>query len=332
MIRRLSVLIMSIGLSLALVLAPTATSAEDEAQPNPVEQVVKQVQDLVSPKNVQTAVDAPEPPASDDDTPPNETENPVGPDHASTRGLDTGLGPIGGTTLSLVGVNHNNATVEDDDSTHADSAALTLLGTDLFGTSASSDGDNYEESSPFGFILDAICAGSSGNICVEALYSESHATQDASTSHAHARSGILNACVGGGAGDGGELPELPAGGGIGALGQMAGQDEEPPAACQGLLGVSVAESYASSNRDRSTGQTRSFAIDGLAGACVLPGCALPLEGLVSYGFADSGTTPGTEVAERGSFLLAARSRRLHPLRGSARHLDPAGSCPVPEPG
>src|SRR5687768_3072028 len=70
MIRRLSVLILSAGLSLALVLAPSASSA-DESTPNPVDQVVKTVQDLVEPKDVQTAdhADAPDPPAEDDDLP-----------------------------------------------------------------------------------------------------------------------------------------------------------------------------------------------------------------------------------------------------------------------
>src|SRR5688572_27790467 len=108
MIRRLSVLIMSIGLSLALVLAPTASSADDEPTPNPVTKTLQKVKNLVTPNNVQAAVDAPEPPASDDDTSPNETENPVGPDHASTRGLDTRI-----LTQGILGLNTNNATIND---------------------------------------------------------------------------------------------------------------------------------------------------------------------------------------------------------------------------
>jgi hypothetical protein len=310
MIRRLSVLIMSAGLGLALVLAPTATSAEDEAQPNPVDQVVKTVQDLVQPKNVQTSdhADAPDPPDEDDDIAPNETENPVGPDHGSTRGLDTGIGPIGGTTLSLLGLNHNNATVNDDDTTHADSAPLKLLGSDLFGTSASAtEGQNNTDSSaPAGFILDLICAFSGDNICVKALYSESHASEDEDFSHAHAASGVLNACIGGGAtGDGGEEGPVLAGGGVRSAGQVATQDsEEPPSACEGLLGVGVAESYASTDRNRDTGQTQSRAYDYTLDACALPGCVIPGTLLYSFGEADSGDEGSEPSADRGSFLLA----------------------------
>ncbi len=292
MIRRLSVLIMSIGVIFALVLAPTASSA-DEATPNPVTKIVQKVKDLVQPKNIQAAVDAP-PATEDDDIPPNETEDPVGPDHASTQGLNATLGGN-----SLAGLNQNNATIEDDDSTHADSAALTVLGTNLFGASASSDGTTYERNEPLGIVLDALCTASVNNICVDLLYSEAHATQTAGESHAHAESGILNACLFGGG------LALPGGGvgGAGGLGSMATQDEEPPAACEGLLGAGVAESRAEINRDRTTGQTVAEAFDFTAGACVLPGCALPVSALFSGGFADSGTGAGDEVAERGSFLL-----------------------------
>ena len=127
MIRRLSVLIMSIGLSLALVLAPTASSA-DETTPNPVVEDPSKGQEPRQPKNVQAAVDAPDPPAPTTTSPPNETENPVGPDHGSTRGLETAF--LG---IDLVGLNHDNATIEDDDRATADSTALSLLGTELAG-------------------------------------------------------------------------------------------------------------------------------------------------------------------------------------------------------
>jgi hypothetical protein len=197
MIRRLSVLIMSIGVIFALVLAPTASSA-DEATPNPVTKIVQKVKDLVQPKNIQAAVDAP-PATEDDDTPPNETEDPVGPDHGSTQGLDLRIGD-----QPILGLNKNNATIEDDDSTHADSAALSLLGSDLFASSSSSNGgDDFQSNSPAGALLDAICLASGNNVCVQALYSEAHSYQDGDTSHSHATSGIANACLLGGLGGGG---------------------------------------------------------------------------------------------------------------------------------
>ena len=189
MIRRLSVLIMSTGLGLALVLAPTATSAEDEPQPNPVEKVVKQVQDLVAPKNVQTAVDATDPPASDDDSPGNETQNPVGPDHASTRGVDVALIETG-----LLGVNHDSATVNDDDSSSADSTLLSIGGTKVIGTHADSNGRQrglVQHPRPRVRRLRA------AHCAPRLLYSESYASNDGTTSSATARSGILNACLGG---------------------------------------------------------------------------------------------------------------------------------------
>ena len=114
MIRRLSVLVMSVGLSTALVLAPTASSA-DETTPNPVVKTLQKVKTLVSPKNVQAAVDAPEPPASDDDISTQRDPEPgrTGPrDHARAERLQ----PL---IRSLVGLNHNNATVNDDDTTTA---------------------------------------------------------------------------------------------------------------------------------------------------------------------------------------------------------------------
>ena len=292
MIRRLSVLIMSVGLSTALVLAPTASSA-DETTPNPVVKTLQKVKTLVSPKNVQAAVDAPEPPASDDDIPPNETENPVGPDHATTRGLSAFA-----LNQGLIGLNHNNATVNDDDTTTAHSSALNALGLELFPASASSGGTNYERNEPLGVVLDVVCAITANNVCVDALYSEAHATEDATSSHAHAESGILNACIGGGG-----LPQLP-GGSLRSPALMVGQSEEPPSACDGLLGAGVGLSRAEVNRDRVTGQTTSEAYDTTIGACVLPGCVIPVAVLDSFGQADSGTTPGTEFSDRGSFLIA----------------------------
>ena len=131
MIRRLSVLIMSIGLGLALVLAPTASSAEDERSTRiRSTKVLKKVQDLVQPKNVQPpSMRRIRPRPTTTTSPPNETENPVGPDHASTRGIDAGA-----LQDSLLGLNHDNATVKDDDTTSRRLGRAEPAGTNLFGT------------------------------------------------------------------------------------------------------------------------------------------------------------------------------------------------------
>ena len=204
MIRRLSVLIMSIGVIFALVLAPTASSA-DEATPNPVTEIVQKVKDLVQPKNIQAAVDAP-PATEDDDTPPNETEDPVGPDHASTRGLDLRIGE-----QPLVGLNHNNATIEDNDATHADSAALSLFGAPKSSARPPAMAVVYSATS----LLEScsIPSAPAVDVCVDALYSEAGATEDGSTSNSYAKSGILNVCA-----FGGDALALPGGGGAGGLG------------------------------------------------------------------------------------------------------------------
>ena len=282
MIRRLSVLILSTGLGLALVLAPTATSAEDEPQPNPVDTIIKQVQDLVAPKNVQTAdhADAPDPPAEDDDIPTNETENPVGPDHGSTRGIEAFLA---GT--SLLGLNHDNATINDDDSAVADSTLLSLGGTKILGTNADSTGGagpgpgtNEDTFNPLG----PLCAGTGGALCADVLYSESRATNDGTTSTSQARSGVLNACLG-------------------------GTDTDQTNGCDGLVGAGALESEANAQRDLATGETTADATYTAADPCIsvaasAEDCLVGATALYSHGDANSGDGGGDGTANRNSFV------------------------------
>ena len=299
MIRRLSVLVMSTGLGLALVLAPSASSAEDEAQPNPVEQVIKTVQDVVSPKNVQTAdhADAPDPPASDDDIPSNETVNPVGPDHGSTRGLNIKLGG-----QDVLGLNHDNATINDDGSATADSTLLSLGGSEVIGTHADSTGDSEDTFNP----LAPLCAGTEGQLCAELLYSESYATNDGTTSSSTARSGIINACLG-------------------------GTDIDQTNGCDGPVGAGVFTSDAHAERDLASGQTQATAETQAVGLCLQPegdSCALGASLIESEGSADSGGADPS--ATRDSQVLGLEGGgESHPIITDPTDFSLPPGCPIP---
>ena len=226
----------------------------------------------MQPKNVQAAVDAPDPPASDDDISPNETENPVGPDHGSTRGVDTKF--LG---FDLVGLNHDNATIEDNDRATADSTALSLFGSELAGAHAQSDGDPEDHFD----LLAPVCVATAGGVCVSVLYADAYASNDGSTSESYSQSGLADVCLG-------------------------GSSSDPTAFCDGPIELGVARSEAGAERDLTTGQTAAFAFYQTAGACLLgtpETCGIFADALSSFGIADSGPGGDTDASFRESGLL-----------------------------
>lgn len=253
----------ALGLFFALLMTPA--SAEEPA-PDAIGKVVKTVTDLIKPKNVNTAVEAP-PPSSDDDLPGNETQDPSSPDHGSTKGVEVKIGE-----QPILGLNHDNATVNDDDSTSADSTLLSLGGQEIIGAHASSTGDNSDFFNPLG----PLCAGSGGALCADVLYSEAYATDDGTTSSSYSRSGVLNACVG-------------------------GSDTDSQNGCDGYVGIGAAQSEAGAERDQPSGRTIAGAYYETAYVCLTEDpatCDLAVDALGSFGFADSDNPSNTGRGSR----------------------------------
>ena len=268
-----------------VVLSISATPAS-AAIPDPGGDLFPEITELLTPAPSTAVVQAPPPsaavvqappPSSDSDLPGNETEDPTGPDHGSTRGLESSV-----AGQDVAGVGNDNATVNDDDSTTADSALLTLGGQEVLGTHADSNGANE---SHFGDPLAPVCEGSSGGVCLTVLYADAFATDDGSTSHSQSRSGIANACAG-------------------------GTSTDPAAPCQGLAGVGTATSQAQADRDQSSGRTTASSMFEAASLCLQPdpitgACTLNASALHSEGQADSGTDSSPSSASRSSYLLDA---------------------------
>lgn len=226
------------------------------------------------PTPVSTAVQAP-PPSSDSDLPGNETVDPTGPDHGSTRGAEVKIGD-----QDIAGVGNDNATVNDDDSTTADSSLLALGGQEILGTHADSAGTNE---SHFGDPLAPLCEGSGGAVCLTVLYADAYATDNGSTSHSQSRNGIANACLG-------------------------GTSTDPNAPCNGPIALGAATSEGQADRNQASGQTTASSMFEAANLCLQPdpitgACALGASALHSDGQADSGTDSTSSSASRSSYLL-----------------------------
>lgn len=263
--------IVSLGLAMMMMMTPASAADSD---PDPAGGLLKSVTGLLqsksAPKNVAPAVEAPQPPSSDSDIPPNETEDPSSPDHGSTRGVEAKIGDT-----DIAGVSQDNATVNDDDSTTANANLLSLGGQQVLGANADSNGANEDH---FGDFLAPLCDVSGGALCLKLLYADAVATDDGSTSHAQSSTGILDAC-------------------------LLGTDPEGP--CTGVA-AGVANSDAQADRDQESGRTTASSSYETAGLCVpdpVTGCAIGASVLNSFGEADSGGP--TSSADRGSSLLGA---------------------------
>ena len=213
-------------------------------------------------------------PSSDDDQPGHETEDPAQPDHGAAEVADAN---VGGEDLADVG--HNDATVEDDDSSKADSTLLALGGEEVLGAHADSDGENE---SHFGDPLAPLCEGSDGAICLRVLFADAYATDDGDTSNSQSESGVADVCIG-------------------------GSNPDPAVECEGPITTGVATSEGEANRDQSSGRTTANSESDVADVCLEPdpitgSCALGASAIHSEGESDSGNSSGT--ASRDSYLLA----------------------------
>lgn len=274
--------------ALALVtLGPGTASAADSSSG---EDLVSQLEQQLAPAKdtanttLSTPSSPPPAPSSDDDQPGHETEDPAGPDHGAAEMVDANLGGA-----DVVDVGHNDATVEDDDATSADSTLLALGGEEVFGAHADSQG---ESESHFGDPLAPLCEGSEGQVCLQVLYADAYATDEGGSSQSRSQSGVLGACIG-------------------------GTSADPTAECDGPVAAGVAESKGEAGRDQSSGRTTAGSESDAAAVCLDPdpitgACALGASALHSDGESNSGGSTGT--ASRDSYLLAVEAGGEEPGR------------------
>lgn len=249
--------------SLAELLTTTVTGGQDTATLDGT----KQSGTLATPSSPPPA------PTSDDDLAGHETADPAPPDHGQATIAHTS---IGGRDIATVG--DNKATVEDDDSTKADSTLIAIGGEEILGTHADSEGANE---SHFGDPLAPVCEGSDGQVCLQILYADAWATDDGTTSSSRSQSGVADVCLG-------------------------GDDAAPDAECSGPVAAGVSTSTAEAERDQESGRTTAGSESNVADACVeedpvTGGCAVGVGVLHSSGSSDSGSSPAS--AERDSYLL-----------------------------
>jgi len=273
------------GTALALIsvaLVPLSVSSASAADSDPAGTLLGGAKTILqpitkpAPAPAKTAVVTPPAAPGGDTSPGNTTTPPKAPDHGSSQGILAKLG-----TSEVAGQGSNDATINDDDSTKADSTLLSLGGNEVLGTHADSKGTQESHFDPLAPITTPICDGSSGGACVDVLYADAYATDDGSKSHAQSRSGIASACIG-------------------------GTSTVRGAPCDGLVGTGVATSEGNADRNQKTGQTTANSSYKTAGVCVkktLLGCSVGVDALESHGAADSGPTPqSTGTATRSSSL------------------------------
>lgn len=260
--------------SMGLVLmAPATASAAD---PDPIGDLLNGVTKALTPPAPKSAVEPPPPtPGNDSDSPGNETVDPVAPDHAASEGAK-----VGTPGTPLLGAIDDRSTVNDDDSTQADSTLLSLFGMEIAGAHADSTGDNQNSFDPLAPLTTPICDGSAGGLCLNALYADTSATDDGTTSNSQSSSGAASGCIGGTSTDG--------------------------SCTDGVVSLGVTTSETEAERNQPTGQTTatsSFETVGLCLAQTLGVCTVGVSALSSDGQADSGpNTTSDGTASRGSSL------------------------------
>ncbi|MDQ4103563.1 MAG: hypothetical protein M3186_07580 [Actinomycetota bacterium] len=165
-------------------------------------------------------------------------DDPEPPDHAS--------GAVARVDLlkeHLLDITRYDATIEDDDSAHAESTVLGLGGDQIVGSDASSkDGDDREGDD--GDLL-SLCEGTGGLLCLSLLYHDTVAKEDRDSALAAARGGVLALCVG-------------------------GDDDDVTATyeCDGLLSLGVAEGLGIAERDKKFGHTKADSANELLNLCI----------------------------------------------------------------
>jgi len=252
----------------------SASAAANDPDPigNLQDTVTKTVQKVTSPATKKAATkssspsrnastpsrNAPNPPSSDSDSKGHETANPTAPDHGSSY---VGHVTLGGNDLADVA--SGKSTVNDNDSTSADSTLLAIGGTEIIGSHADSSNGPSEDHGAFP--SNPFCSSTGGMFCVDLLYSDSYATDDGSSSSSRTRNGVANACIGG--------------------------DDPSGTTCSGVLGTGVASANSGAHRNQTTGRTTATSDSSVFEVCVqndpVTGCQVKADVLSSDGQASS---------------------------------------------
>lgn len=274
------------------------SSSEDSPQlPDAPTTVVQDTQ-----KSVTLDHSAPPAPSSDDDSAGHETEDPAAPDHGQASLVEGDLGDE-----ELVRVGDNRATVEDDDSTTAESTLIAIGGEEVIGASADSEGEN-RDAFDTEQVTQPVCEGSEGQVCLQVLYAEAEATEDGETSSSSSSSGVASACVGG--------------------------DDATGETCTGPVETGVANSWAEAERDQRSGRTTAESESSIADVCLEEDpatgtCAVGASALYSAGSSDSGGASAS--ADRESYLLALELGNEEQGRiGDPQDLSVPPECPDAE--
>ncbi|MGH3903878.1 MAG: hypothetical protein ACRDTE_06785 [Pseudonocardiaceae bacterium] len=173
-------------------------------------------------------------PGSEEDSNGHEVD-PTEPDHGS--------GFVGNLDLNeqqILDLTRYDATVEDDGSTHSDATVLGLLGNEIVGSEAASDGvteagDNLTE---------GIGEATGGALSLSLLYHDTVAMVDDQSSSAGARGGVLALCA------------------------LGNEPSVTSSECEGLLGAGAAEGLGVAERDTKTGHTDAASFNELVQACL----------------------------------------------------------------
>lgn len=215
-------------------------------------------------------------PVSNDDSPGHVTPTPQEPDHGSGH-----VGLINLTDKDILDLTRYDATVENDGTTHSDSRVLGLLGNQIVGSGASSNGENRTGEN----ITEGIGKATNGAISLALLYHDTYATQDNNASSAGARGGLLALCLGG---------------------------KDPASTtsyeCQGPIQLGAAEGLGLADRDKASGHTQTQSGNEAANLCLggtrdslTDACKGPL-GLQAL-HADSASKSSGPDTTRHSYLL-----------------------------
>ncbi len=280
MSKRLGTLCAATFLSAAVLSVSVSPASAAEKDPlvdvPPVVTKLTEPLSAAAPSPTKSAVTAPPAKSPSGTSPGNTTAPPAAPDHGSTKGVEVKLGD-----QAVAGVGHDDATINDDDSTSADSQLLTLGGNEVLGAHADSDGENHSSFNPLAPITAPVCDGSAGGACLDVLYADADASDDGSRSRSDSRSGVAKVCLG-------------------------GTSTEPASACDGPLAAGAANSEGQADRDQSTGRTTASSMFELATLClagdpVTGSCQLGASAVHSEGRSDSGGSSSS--ASRQSYVL-----------------------------
>ncbi|MDQ6934019.1 MAG: hypothetical protein M3130_01775 [Actinomycetota bacterium] len=216
---------------------------------------------------------APNPPAVNGNSPGHNIANPKRPDHGSAYILHSAL-----AGKSLVRIGDSKSTINDNNSSSADTTLLAVGGQEIAGSHARSNGKRYDSTNP----LLPVCTGTGGKVCISLLYDYATATNSGNSSDSSSGAGLAGVCLGGTDTTG--LPQN----------------------CNGPVKAGIANAYSGAHRNHSTGRTTAYSNSDVANLCVNPtptneGCLLGATALSSHGKADSNRS-----ASRGSSLAGVQ--------------------------